>query len=244
MTVSAQQFEIVHLLFPILQSPLNRVSGAMFGLSRCIDVIDFEDSQIVDAALLALATKGAHDGNLLLVLPHLAAGVVVVFEPVRQTARLVAVSERTGLAARLALTAAFPASRYVALARTVFGTAPVDDVILWIERFFAVAADVFGHASIIAVNADFGLLRNRPQADRAAVAIRTTRKRGCSMTTSDKQRLALKQARDEAMRRARNARFYAGGTEASERTRATFLATCAEYVREARELNHRALQVR
>lgn len=60
-----------------------------------------------------------------------------------------------------------------------------------------------------------------------------------------KQRLAMIAARTEAMRRARNARFYAtcdGG--ASERTREAFRATCAEYVREARELNHRALEVR
>ena len=67
------------------------------------------------------------------------------------------------------------------------------------------------------------------------------------MSTAQKQRVALKLARIEAMRRARNARFYSvdnGDPEVSQKTLARFRELCAEYVREARELNHQALRVR
>jgi hypothetical protein len=41
--------------------------------------------------------------------------------------------------------------------------------------------------------------------------------------------------RNEALRRARNARFYAGNPDISEHARELFMATCRAYVAEARE---------
>lgn len=52
----------------------------------------------------------------------------------------------------------------------------------------------------------------------------------------------IRQQRDELMRRARNAMFYAGAQSVTPRARGAWREVAVELVKEARELNRRAMQ--